>query len=207
MVFDTEGLDAATLSAIARASSISKANIYRYFESREAIFLEIMLEELDPWRDEVCAKLAELRGSEDLHAIADTMAHALASRRRLGALMAALASVLEHNVSIDTITKFKSRFSMILHECVPPLRAALPSLSEEQARFFLHCYHMDATGLWPHAHPSEVARRAVMTEPLRHLAIDFEPTLRRHSVLVLRGLLADTQISTSATPETTRVSS
>ena len=46
---EREGLEKTGLNAIAREAGISKANIYRYFESREAILLHLVLEDCRDW--------------------------------------------------------------------------------------------------------------------------------------------------------------
>ena len=48
-LLDDNGLEPTSLSAIARASGVSQPNIYRYFESREAILLAVTLDEVDAW--------------------------------------------------------------------------------------------------------------------------------------------------------------
>ena len=80
-LLDAEGVEGATLSAIARAAGLSKANCYRYFESREAILLAVILDEARAWLGTVEAGLAELDpgGLEVMEASLDAFAAALTS--------------------------------------------------------------------------------------------------------------------------------
>ena len=48
-LFESEGLDNVSLNGIARHAGVSKANIYRYFETREAIYLHLVREQFEAW--------------------------------------------------------------------------------------------------------------------------------------------------------------
>ena len=66
VLLDARGINGTSLNAIARAVGLSKANLYRYFESREAMLLELMLREQAAWADELSELLEPLAGKDDL---------------------------------------------------------------------------------------------------------------------------------------------
>src|ERR1700759_2192705 len=68
-----DGVRAVTLSAIAGAVGIHKSALLRYFETREAIFLELTGREWGEWREATSAALAEVALGD-----ADAVARALA---------------------------------------------------------------------------------------------------------------------------------
>ena len=86
-LFEKKGLAGTSLSAIARATCISKAALYRYFESREAIFLELLTEDYEEWIGDLEVQLAPLAGSDDHEAVSEVLVHTLAARPRLATLM------------------------------------------------------------------------------------------------------------------------
>jgi AcrR family transcriptional regulator len=53
-VFATEGFDRASMAMLARECGISKANIYHYYESKDAILLDILDSYLKKLRDDIC---------------------------------------------------------------------------------------------------------------------------------------------------------
>lgn len=53
-VFATEGFDRASMTQIARDCGISKANIYHYYDSKDAILYDILETYLSALRDRVC---------------------------------------------------------------------------------------------------------------------------------------------------------
>lgn len=187
-LFDEGGVDGASLSAIARAASISKANVYRYFESREAIFLELLVDEQEAWERDVRAGLADLEGRDDIDAVATLFATVLVARPRMCALMASLASVLEHNIGEETVANFKRRFAGGMLEILPVLQTAVPSVPFSGLRSFLMHHVLHAAGTWPHAHPSPVVESVLRREEFAGLRVEFADAVRSHACALLRGL-------------------
>ncbi|MEZ4454697.1 MAG: TetR family transcriptional regulator [Nannocystaceae bacterium] len=187
---DDEGLEATTLSAIARSAGISKANLYRYFESREAILLEVTLEEAQAWVDALAGALAPLAGSSDVDGVAAVVARSLAERPRLCTLVSALASVLEHNVGVDVVTAFKRRFGALVGDVVTAVIAAVPGLSATAADTFTRFVYLFVVGTWPAANPPPAVAEALAREDLTGMCVDFEASVREHARILLRGLTA-----------------
>src|SRR5437773_1034349 len=64
-IFRDRGYDATSVSDIARALGITKAGLYYYFESKEALLLEITNYGLDRVRDEVIVPVRSVRDPEE----------------------------------------------------------------------------------------------------------------------------------------------
>src|SRR6266540_847100 len=64
-IFRDRGFDATSVSDIARALGLTKAGLYHYFESKEALLFEIMTFGLDRVRDEVVAPARLVRDPEE----------------------------------------------------------------------------------------------------------------------------------------------
>ena len=147
------------LNAIARESGVSKPNIYRYFESREAILLHLLLEEQNSWARALERRLKSLVGAGDVEATAKAFADSIAKRPRLWILVGALATVLEHNVGVETVAEFKRQLHARQQTVVAAWNAALPTLANEEAYSSLAMLIMAASGTWPHCHPAPVVNR------------------------------------------------
>lgn len=59
---------------------MAKSNVYRYFDSREEIFLQLLLEDWEDWAKEVERKLAPLSGKDDAAAVASVLASTCSGR-------------------------------------------------------------------------------------------------------------------------------
>ena len=189
-LFDRDGLDGAGLNAIARQAGLSKANLYRYFESREAIFLHLVLEDYREWVGAVERALAPLAGSDDEEALVRELVRLYAARPRLCALASALSSVLERNVSVDAIVDFKTRSMEVLLRLANSVQVAMPSLDMEGTRRFLFTAQFLVVGMWPAAHPPPAVREALERPELQWACVDFENDLEQALILQLRGLKA-----------------
>jgi AcrR family transcriptional regulator len=64
-IFRDRGFDATSVSDVARALGLTKAGLYHYFDSKEALLFEIMSFGLDRVRDEVLIPVRAIRDPED----------------------------------------------------------------------------------------------------------------------------------------------
>lgn len=72
-VFAEQGFDRASMSLLARECGISKANIYHYYDGKDALLFDILDTYLKKLRDTVCGiELDGLGPQERLHAIVST---------------------------------------------------------------------------------------------------------------------------------------
>jgi AcrR family transcriptional regulator len=183
------GLEAVTLSAIAREAGLAKSNVYRYFESREQILLELLVEDEQAWVGELEHALAPLAGGDDLDAVAAAVASTLSRRTVMCELVSVLANVLEHNLSADAVAHFKGRVLELSIRIRNALHASLPSLPHHHTEALLRYLHALVAGLWPMAHPSPPVVDVLARPELRGLCSEFEPDLRGALAAMLRGLV------------------
>ena len=189
-LLDNEGMEGTGLNAIAREAGISKPNLYRYFESREAILLELLLEEHRSWAKSFRQKLARVNGTGDPQKIADAFAGSIAGRKRYCVLIGALATVLERNVGAETVREFKRELQGENLHLTSTLQEKLPTLKEEEAYRVLAMMLMAASGMWPHSHPSPVVQEVLKEPEFAGMKFNFKDTVREHTCLLLRGILA-----------------
>ncbi|QEG40707.1 TetR/AcrR family transcriptional regulator [Roseimaritima ulvae] len=190
VLLEKNGLEGTGLNAIARQAGLSKPNLYVYFESREAILLQLLLKESVAWAKSLKRRLQQVETVGDVDAVADAFAGSLARRRRFCTLSASLASVFEHNVGPETVAQFKREFLAIVQPCVSVLSQALPGLSEEAASRALATLVMSATGMWAHCHPSASVEVVLKQPEFEHIKFDFQGTITELAACFLRGLLA-----------------
>ncbi|MBB5805725.1 AcrR family transcriptional regulator [Saccharothrix ecbatanensis] len=139
---------------------LAKSNVLRYFDSREAIFLEVLDEEWGAWLDEVEGALAP---ASDPVEVATTIATSLHRRRLMCELICGMAGVLERNISVDFARVFKRRATSHTDRLADLVRARVPVLDEPAARHFAKAVLVMTAGLWPHANPAD-AMAQVMRE-------------------------------------------
>src|SRR5947208_550238 len=64
-IFRDRGYDATSVSDVARALGLTKAGLYHYFESKEALLFEIMTYGLERVRDEVVVPVRAIRDPQE----------------------------------------------------------------------------------------------------------------------------------------------
>jgi AcrR family transcriptional regulator len=176
-LFQAEGLDGVTLNAVANRAGIVKSNVYRYFESREAIFLALKNEDMEVWVADVEARLARLPGKADVAKVARVLTHASVAAPRLCALESAVTAVFEQNASEELIRSHKLTVLRLGTRLGNALRAALPSLPASAIGPLLKYLHAAVAGLYPLAYPAAAVARALQDPQLAPLRCDFAADL------------------------------
>lgn len=190
-LLDDAGLEATSLSAIARRAGLSKANCYRYFESREAILLAVILGDASDWSSDLTRALDALEGQADVTRSVDAFVETLLERPRLAMLMASLWSVLERNISVDAAAEFKRAIGAVMLAPADGLAAALPRLGAERATEFIHHFVLYIAGAWAASHPSPVVAEVLRLPEFEGMCLEFEVIVRAHATTLLHGLLAE----------------
>jgi AcrR family transcriptional regulator len=175
------------LNELGRRSGVSKPNIYRYFESREEILFRLYVVELT---DVIASLEARLRPGLDIHAVATILAREHLSRPLLCQLGGMVASILEHNISADTIAAVKTELVSMIPRAVAALRRSLPWLSEADAAFALQSIELQLAALWPAANPSRAAREVLSRPEFAAMCADAGRDYPRFIEVLLAGLQA-----------------
>jgi AcrR family transcriptional regulator len=184
-----------TLTALARRACLAKSAVLRYFDSREAVLLELLVAEWRPLLDDLAERLPATVTADDPAArgeeLAGALAEALAGRPVLCDLAAAQASVLERNVSPEVVARFKRAALAATDELAGLVRARLPELPPEAAVAFARALALTTGALWAHAQPSAAVQAAYAADPeLAALRLDFAGTLRELLAVLLAGFVA-----------------
>src|SRR5580658_7768109 len=101
-----------TLNELSRRAGLAKSNVLRYFESREAVLLELLDSAWQDWLVQLDKDLADAVDAtappaQRADQLAAAVAASLASRPMLCDLISAQAAVLERNVSPEVAAQYK----------------------------------------------------------------------------------------------------
>ncbi|MGG7568095.1 TetR family transcriptional regulator [Rhodovulum sp. DZ06] len=182
-LLDEGGPEAATLSAIASRAGVVKSGLYRYFESREEILIQLLIDGCEKMVEELEIEAGTLAASDApqdqrlLHLAAGTAA-CFAERPRLCHLVSIMAGTLEQNISAPKIVELKSAMYLLHQRGVAALVRGHGALSAEGAEIAMRMIFTSVAGLWPMANPGPKVREAVEAANLPAFAYDFEDALR-----------------------------
>ena len=185
-----------SLNELSRRVGLAKSNVLRYFDSREAVLLELLAGSAREWLAHLAAELPaavrrRARFERRAEQLASTIARSLAQRPVLCDLMSAGPGVLEHNVSVESVTRYKLTALADADVFTGLVRDALPEFSPEDAwRYTVGTWVM-AAALWVHARPPEAVLAAqAADERLSRMRLDFTHTLEDHLTTLAIGLRA-----------------
>lgn len=185
-----------TLNELSRRVGLAKSNVLRYFESREAILLELLDRAGRQWLEALADSLADQvdpRGTarERGDRLAGVVARSLERQHVLCDLLSAQAGVLEHNVSAEVAVRYKRASHANLVAFAGLLRQHLPELDEEAAWKVSGLASVTIGALWTHCHPSAGILAAYRSDPaLAALRLDYTEVVAETLAILLSGALA-----------------
>ena len=186
-LFDEEGPTGTGLNAIAARAGFTKSNIYRYFESREEVLLTLLLQEQEEFVAALIARLDSLTPGF-VGAVAATISAEFLARPRYCKLISMFSSVLEQNISEDSIASYKRAINAQIEPIPAALIRALPSLSLPDAQWLFRVVATMIAGMWPAAFPSAAAQRVLDRDEFRGFKPVPEQDLPRAILALLRGI-------------------
>ncbi len=168
-MLDEMPLAEVSLNELSRRVGLAKSNVLRYFESREAVLLELLDDFLGRWLADLAGELtAGIDANESPEARASQMAEilsrSLADRPVLCNLFGAQGSVLEHNVSVEAIKKHKRSSFGKLATMTELVQQHLPEIGEG-AQMFCLLSLLSAGALSAYAPPPPSLLAAYADEP------------------------------------------
>ncbi|MRW83180.1 TetR family transcriptional regulator [Pseudoduganella sp. FT26W] len=174
------------LNELARRAQMTKSNVYRYFENREALLLALLEEESELWEAVLRARVAAADDSEEQ--LARAFAGASAAFPLMCRLLSILPSIIERNVSHERLAEFKLRSFDLMGRAAQLLHESAPTRPIEAYVTLLRLAMGMMIGLWPLSHPAPVLSGVLSTPALQPLRYNFEPDFAAGLLLLLRGL-------------------
>jgi AcrR family transcriptional regulator len=178
-----------TMSDVAEAAGLSKAALYRYFETKETLFLEVEAARLGAWLHELGAQLERLPRPATPESVSTLIADSLVARPGLPRLLALLHVSLEQNVPFDAALAFKRALHDWLARLGSQLEEALGSLPPGTGLGAALQLHALCIGLWQMADAGPVVKCLLERPELRALRVDFHAALVAGTATMLRGLV------------------
>jgi AcrR family transcriptional regulator len=185
-----------SLRELSSRVGLAKSNVLRYFDSREAIFLEVLDEEVTACLGDVDDRLGRPRAKRAGYAserrVATVIADALLDRPLLCELLGSMASILERNISYEFALEFKARAMSKTALLADLVSRHLPWLPREFTEFFAEAALTVTAGSYPFSVPTEPVRAAIATIGLAEPAERFAQGLRLSLTTWLIGAAAQT---------------
>jgi AcrR family transcriptional regulator len=183
-----------SLNELSRRVGLAKSNVLRYFESREAVLLELLDDHFGRWLQELDEKLqngveAQAEVPTRAQQLADVLSRSLADQSTMLDLFGAQGGVLEHNVSTEVVRQHKRSSLSRLATMTELVTRHVPELGED-AQFFCFMTLVSAGALATYVPPPASLLAAYADEPeLGVLNLDLRQALQDSITSTLLGAL------------------
>jgi AcrR family transcriptional regulator len=146
-LYESHRFEEITFAMIAKEADFTRSNLYRYFQSKEDIFLELMKHDIAVWRADVFENFTD--GNLSLNKAAEIIVALILKHKRMVKLFTILFTLLEPNSSLEALTAFKLKINQEIGTVAQYLSTVLPFPSVEDAAEFLTTLSSLVIGSYP----------------------------------------------------------
>lgn len=145
-LFDEHRYEAISLVMIGKQAKFTRSNLYRYFKTKEDIYLRLLAIELEAWFENSMQVVQEPMSA---HEFVDRWQALVLANPRLLKLMAILDTVLEENASDEAIFNFKRSTARLMQQMQAALVSCKLFADEARAGKFLLSSIALICGIYP----------------------------------------------------------
>ncbi|MDF1567066.1 MAG: TetR family transcriptional regulator [Spirochaetaceae bacterium] len=188
LLFRDLDYDQVTMQRIARQSGFTRSNIYRYFTSRDEIFLTLFIDDIRLWAEDIDAGITDPMPRE---AFISQWLSILTRHQRLVELIPLLTTSLEKNASKEVYRTTKIAMNELIIKVSGIVNRALPSLDNDSLGIFIQVNQILIAGSWPVSRRSPDQDKVLDELEMPHMKLDFLDFMKRSLNAVLNGLGVD----------------
>ncbi len=189
--FDRNGYDKVSISTIAKDLSFVRSNIYKYFSSKEEIFLQILGNTFDDIHTEI---MAAYSGQDAIsnREFAIKWCSIITNHITFLKLMPLLSTIIEKNVSLDRLVAFKVDFLHKYAGVIEFIHTIRPDLSVQDIEFFMLKQYLYSSSLFQMTIHTDIQQEALRICREEHnldfTPPDFNQDFFEFSLFILNGL-------------------
>ena len=171
--------DKISLSMIAKGLSFTRANLYKYFHSKEEICLALLADEIFRFGRRFEQLNEAYEGDISLESFLDLWVPNLAAEKHMLQLLSMAGNILEKNCSDEILLRAKLTMAMSLQYFQPTLRRFFPSKKEEDYPEMMNILIITANGLYSFCGLSTHQKQLLRANGMEGMIHDFETDYRK----------------------------
>lgn len=153
-LYDELGYDGLNIKLISTRTSIGRSTIYTYYQTKEEILLDVLLEEIKLWSQSL-KKQFDLKDELSNHDLAEIITHCFLDHIRLLDLLSLLYSTLEKKTSLEKLIDFKQNLYQYTHVFAEGVLKYKPFSDEDHLQELFTAISSYVIGLYPICYPTE----------------------------------------------------
>ncbi len=189
-LFKKNGYDKVSFNAIAVEAGFTKSNMYRYFSSKDDIFLNVFADLFGQWVDDFSQQLQGLEQDVTAKAFAGIWLNSLLSQPKLLDLMPILFTSLEKHSSFEQLLEFKRLSMNLLYRLTLDITRIYPDIEGEKAFKLLTLSYAATANSWAATMQSDALKKVYQLDEFQALKPDFEKDLTTSIEIIIQGLKA-----------------
>jgi AcrR family transcriptional regulator len=187
-LYEKHSFEEISFTLIAKEAEFTRSNLYKYFSSKEEIFLAFLIQDMRLWRAELLKTCRRCK-VESIEKFASVWMKTLVKHKRFLDLLSLLPTFLEKNVSEQSLVDFKRSVVNELKALSELLCEIFPALSPQKTGEFLELQLASVIGLYQITNLSEVQQKVLEYPEFKHMKIDFNSYLQKSVECLLHGLM------------------
>ena len=183
-----DGYENVSFNGIAAEAGFTKSNLYRYFSSREEIFLNIFSTLFAGWVDDCLKRLGKLKQDETIERFAKAYVRSMKDHTQFLDLTPMLFISLERNSSFEQLLAFKKASMDRLSKIALEVIRIYPALNIQKAFKYLNLTFAATINYWTASTENEALNKIYRMPEFKELKPNFEKDLAAAIEIILRGL-------------------
>jgi len=187
-LLENRRFDEINISAIAREARFTRSNLYRYFATKEEVYLALLSRDIVRLRQNLEESFRRVR-RPSAESFARRWSGVVSGHKRFAQLSSIVFPIIEKNASLEHMTRYKAVVKGEVSHFAGLISRLFPSLSDGEVQEILHLQYCFICGLYPAGHLSDKQVRAMEAAGLTVPSVDFEYFLRRSLEYIMNGYL------------------
>lgn len=189
-LYDNHRYEEITFVQIAKEAGFTRSNLYKYFKTKEEIFLEFLKHDMKLWKDDLLNNFLD----SDYYSIdkfIEIWIDILQRNQRLTELTSILYLHLEKEASYDSLLDFKQSFAKGFEQVTVHLTGKIKGFTVEKVAEFISMQGMIGIGLYQMTDLSENQLKILEKPEFAQWKIDFRQRYIEITKFILKGLLSN----------------
>lgn len=184
------GYERTSLNGIAARAGFTKSNVYRYYASKDEVFLDIFMDLFDRWLTSLMDKMSGLEPQPTARLFAETIMSTKQGHESFYSLTPYLFTSLEANSSTDQLVHFKTFTREKFFAFFQSLNRLYPELTIMDAKDCMRMLNALVSTFWVASHYNPVLADIYRREEFQPLRPDYDQDMCNAIEVVILGLLA-----------------
>ncbi len=189
-LFKKNGYDNVSFNGIASEAGFTKSNMYRYFSSKEDIFLNVFSDLFENWVDGCVKRLKKLKQGVSAEEFAKAYLNSLTAHPHFLDLSPILFISLERNSSFDQLFEFKKLAKHLLYQVSLEITRVYPEMKIEWAFKLLNLCHAATNSFGAQAAQNDALKKIYREDEFKELKPNFKKELTSAIEIFILGIQA-----------------